>query len=105
MTEYYCGCRKQGLTFRFCSTHALSPAKRDVDNRWMGIYKESNWDQYTADLATGMGLEEIGKDESHPCVSEGCKNIVGYDDEPFCFGHSPDSGSNVAGYSYKAAHA
>lgn len=37
---------------------------------------------------------------SHPCESPGCKTPVIYDDEPFCFEHSPDSGSHVSGYSY-----
>lgn len=41
------------------------------------------------------------ENESHPCEEEGCGEIVIYDDEPFCFQHSPDSGSNVPGYSYK----
>lgn len=42
--------------------------------------------------------------EHHPCVHPGCKNIVAFDDEPFCFTHSADSGSNIAGYSYKESH-
>jgi hypothetical protein len=41
-------------------------------------------------------------DGSHPCTKEGCTNTVEFDDEPWCFLHSPDSGSNVAGYSYAA---
>lgn len=40
------------------------------------------------------------EDQSHPCQSPGCPNTVTYDDEPFCFKHSPDSGSSVPGYSY-----
>ena len=44
-------------------------------------------------------------DESHPCTHDGCTNKVAYDDEPWCFTHSPDSGSNVTGYSYKVAKA
>jgi len=39
----------------------------------------------------------------HPCVEVGCNNTVLFDDEPYCFTHSPDSGSNVVGYSYKAS--
>lgn len=42
-------------------------------------------------------------DESHPCIIPGCTNIVGFDDEPWCYTHSPDSGSDVQGYSYKAS--
>lgn len=42
-------------------------------------------------------------DPCHPCTREGCKETVGFDDEPFCFTHSPDSGSDVRGYSYRAS--
>ena len=42
---------------------------------------------------------------SHPCVAEGCKNIVPFDDEPKCYDHSPNEGSYVQGYSYKASQA
>ncbi len=102
MIQYFCGCKKEDMTFTFCPTHALSPGKRMVDNMWFGKYKESDWEQYIADLATGMGLEEIKTDdESHPCVTPGCRNIVPYDDEPNCYDHSPDMGSGVLGYSYK----
>ena len=38
--------------------------------------------------------------ESHPCVTVGCQATVDFDDEPWCFTHSPDSGSSVPGYSY-----
>lgn len=40
----------------------------------------------------------------HPCVEEGCDHVVPYDDEPWCFTHSPDSGSSVRGFSYRAAY-
>lgn len=43
-------------------------------------------------------------DQSHPCETQPCSNVVPYDDEPDCFDHSPDSGSYVIGYSYKAKH-
>lgn len=42
--------------------------------------------------------------EPHPCEHPGCPRIVEYDDEPYCFTHSPDSGSFVPGYSYKETH-
>lgn len=42
--------------------------------------------------------------ESHPCESPGCNATVPYDDEPYCFTHSPDSGSTVPGYSYHDKH-
>lgn len=44
------------------------------------------------------------EDENHPCEEEGCDNNVQFDDEPKCYTHSPDSGSDVPGYSYKATH-
>ena len=44
------------------------------------------------------------EDGSHPCDYETCDNIVMYDDEPYCYEHSPDSGSSFFGYSYKAKH-
>jgi hypothetical protein len=42
--------------------------------------------------------------QAHPCVVSGCETIVAFDDEPWYFNHSPDSGSSVQGYSYKATH-
>lgn len=42
--------------------------------------------------------------QPHPCVTPGCTTTVPYDDEPWCFTHSPDSGSAVPGYSYAAGH-
>lgn len=35
----------------------------------------------------------------HECIKDDCKVIVQYDDEPWCFSHSPDSGSSVKGFS------
>lgn len=35
----------------------------------------------------------------HKCESSGCSRMVQYDDEPYCFTHSPDEGSSVRGYS------
>ncbi len=43
-------------------------------------------------------------DDAHPCAKIGCEGIAPYDDEPYCYKHSPDSGSEVAGYSYKKSH-
>jgi hypothetical protein len=37
----------------------------------------------------------------HPCERKGCRNYVAYDDEPYCFEHSPDSGGYVPGYSWQ----
>lgn len=42
--------------------------------------------------------------DRHPWEYPMCTNTVQFDDEPWCYTHSPDSGSNVPGYSYKATH-
>ncbi len=39
----------------------------------------------------------------HECRDDKCTHMVEFDDEPFCFTHSPDSGSSVRGWSAKAA--
>jgi len=44
-------------------------------------------------------------DGKHPCIAPGCEHTVLFDDEPWCYTHSPDSGSSIRGYSYKAAQA
>jgi hypothetical protein len=49
-----------------------------------------------------VGFGHVTDNGGHPCIKDGCTEHVGYDDEPFCFVHSPDSGSNIRGYSYKA---
>lgn len=38
----------------------------------------------------------------HECEFQDCDVVVQYDDEPFCFAHSPDEGSSVMGYSARA---
>lgn len=35
----------------------------------------------------------------HKCVIDGCDRRVIYDDEPWCFTHSPDEGSSLYGWS------
>lgn len=40
------------------------------------------------------------EDGIHPCEEKNCREYVAYDDEPWCFEHSPDEGSHVPGYSY-----
>lgn len=34
----------------------------------------------------------------HKCSRAGCRTLVLYNDEPWCFTHSPDEGSSVKGY-------
>ncbi len=36
----------------------------------------------------------------HPCEHPNCREYVAFDDEPYCFEHSPDSGSQFPGYSW-----
>ena len=45
-------------------------------------------------------LDKRGIDQRHPCIQPGCEHTVPFDDEPYCFTHSPDEGSSVRGYSY-----
>jgi hypothetical protein len=48
-----------------------------------------------------MGTEEgIFK---HQCVHPDCDRIVEFDDEPWCFTHSPDEGSSLFGWSARKA--
>lgn len=55
----------------------------------------------------GKIMQYVNLDERifpHKCERDGCLNIVRFDDEPFCFAHSPDSGSSMVGYSaYESA--
>ena len=39
----------------------------------------------------------------HECIATGCGNIVQFDDEPWCFTHSPDDGSSLFGWSARQA--
>lgn len=39
----------------------------------------------------------------HKCIEEDCDTIVQYDDEPWCFTHSPDEGSSLVGWSAQKA--
>jgi hypothetical protein len=38
----------------------------------------------------------------HECEADGCTTQIEFDDEPFCFTHSPDKGSSMPGYSSRA---
>lgn len=53
---------------------------------------------------TTKGAKMATQTESHPCEYPGCEANVAFDDEPYCFKHSDDSGSFVFGYSYKKSH-
>lgn len=39
----------------------------------------------------------------HKCIVSECNVIVQFDDEPWCFVHSPDEGSSLSGYSARDA--
>ena len=51
-----------------------------------------------------MTDQTVYTSDQHPCEAPSCDVPVYYDDEPFCYKHSPDGGSFVPGYSYKATH-
>jgi len=40
----------------------------------------------------------------HECEHAGCDRKIPYHDEPYCFTHSPDSGSSVPGYDSRNAN-
>jgi len=50
-----------------------------------------------------MGIsEELGSMHGifpHLCEQRGCEQIVIFDDEPYCYEHSPDEGSSFKDYS------
>lgn len=52
----------------------------------------------TADIEKDMYARGIWP---HECTDPYCHEMVQYDDEPWCFTHSPNSGSSVPGYSAK----
>lgn len=39
----------------------------------------------------------------HQCIHPECDRIVEFDDEPWCFTHSPDEGSSLVGWSARKA--
>ena len=39
----------------------------------------------------------------HQCIHPECTTVVQFDDEPWCFTHSPDEGSSVFGWSARKA--
>lgn len=43
-------------------------------------------------------------DDLHPCEMGICDNIVAFDDEPYCYLHSPKNGAYMVGYSYRRMH-
>lgn len=47
------------------------------------------------------GMRQYNKDGSHACETIGCKTVVEFDDEPYCFDHSPRAGSTFFEYSYR----
>jgi hypothetical protein len=47
------------------------------------------------------GIRKFNDDGSHKCEKSQCNDLVPFDDEPYCFTHSPDSGSFFVNYSYK----
>jgi hypothetical protein len=70
----------------------LTAAEAAVHRKTLGI-------QLPEDLLLALASEQ------HECEVDGCIRTVEYDDEPWCFQHSPASGSHKPGYSWKAKHA
>lgn len=48
---------------------------------------------------TTMWCQEHYGFYKHNCTHPGCPTVVLYNDEPWCFTHSPDEGSSLKGYS------
>jgi len=46
-----------------------------------------------------------GDECHHKCEVPSCSNMISYHDEPYCFKHSPDSGSSVRGYDSRQKNA
>lgn len=53
---YVCGCKDIGSSFVFCSTHALSSKKKEIDENWSN-YSSRDWAHYKRDLVKGLELE------------------------------------------------
>ena len=47
------------------------------------------------------GIRQFNRDGSHSCETIECKTVVPFDDEPYCFDHSPRTGSYFFEYSYQ----
>jgi hypothetical protein len=87
----------------WAGTHILTDFTVDLDmSDVIAMYEAMDFD--VTQFFVGSEEEPVDDDnESHPCTHSDCTVTVPYDDEPFCFDHSPDHGSTVPGYSYKAA--
>jgi len=69
-----------------------------IDVPKMGTFDEDgNYDPYDPVKETSM--HHVCDDAClHECEHTGCDRKIQYHDEPYCFTHSPDSGSSVPGY-------
>lgn len=59
-------------------------------------------------IVTPVLLKGSGMDQYHflhKCAVEECPRYINFDDEPWCFQHSTDSGSSLVGYSAREAAA
>lgn len=54
--------------------------------------------EHDAGIVTHNTYHMCGDECRHKCEKAGCTSMVSYHDEPYCFTHSPDSGSSVPGY-------
>jgi hypothetical protein len=76
-----------------------APIGRPID-RAIALIAEAADSQASVD-SHPAGFEPY--DGKHPCRFDGCTHTVLFDDEPYCFTHSPDEGSSVRGYSDREA--
>lgn len=78
-----------------------SPANlkaHNIDVPKMGTFKE-NGDYEPYDPVKEKSMYHTCDDAClHECEHAGCERMVAYHDEPYCFTHSPDSGSSMPGY-------
>jgi hypothetical protein len=75
-----------------------SPANLRAHNIPVGTFKE-NGDYEPYDPVKEKSMYHTCDDAClHECEHAGCDRKIAYHDEPYCFTHSPDSGSSVPGY-------
>jgi hypothetical protein len=78
-----------------CNLHGIERPAIDADTML------SLLDEGVIDMREfAIELDRRGIDQRHPCIQPGCSHTVQFDDEPYCYTHSPDEGSSVRGYSY-----
>jgi hypothetical protein len=81
---------------RFMET--TKPSNLKAHNIPVGTFKDNgDYNAYNPVKEKSM-YHDCGDACLHKCEHAGCDRMVQYHDEPYCFTHSPDEGSSVAGY-------